>query len=184
MGLKNFPNVSNLINKIERLKLNKPLVLPKKTKANTRRKWMNLANIAANHTVSNKNKRNQNIFASNTNGLAKIAANHTVSNKNKRNENIFASNTNGLVKPPVYSLNHSSLNSIIIPRKPKYTFDYLVAKRKRGSRVTKENRNVVRLQQLKNYIESTNNPAGKNAAQREYNVISSQYNNTIRHKLR
>jgi len=152
-NLKNFPNVSNLIEKIERLQLSKPLVLPKKTKANTRRKWMNLAN-------------------------------HTVSNKNKRNENIFASNTNGLVKPPVYSLNHSSLKSIINPRKPKYTFDYLVAKRQRGLNVTKKNRNVVRLQQLKNYIESTNNPAGKNAAQREYNVISSQYNNTITHNLR
>ena len=96
----------------------------------------------------------------------------------------FASNTNGLVKPPVYSLNHSSLNSIIIPRKPKYTFDYLVAKSQIGLNVTKKNLNVVRLQQLKNYIESTNNPAGKNAAQREYNVISSQYNNTITHNLR
>ena len=69
-------------------------------------------------------------------------------------------------------------------KKPKYTFDYLIGKRQRGINVTKINRNVVRLQQLKNYIETTKNPRGKKAAKNEYNRITSEHKYNITRNLR
>jgi hypothetical protein len=93
-----------------------------------------------------------------------------------------------LPESPLYSINYSSLKNINTTRKnvkkPKYTFPYLVAKRQRGINVTKINRNVVRLQQLKNYIETTKNPRGKKAAKNEYNRITSEHKYNITRNLR
>ena len=114
----NFPNVKNLVNKIERLKLNKPtafLQKKAKTKANTRKMWMERANELINTTANNiKNMKHNNI-----------------STRNNR-KNLFLSNAinfNNLVKPPLYSINDESLNrinkQIFTAKKPKYNFSYL-----------------------------------------------------------
>ena len=171
----NFPNVKNLVNKIERLKLNKPtafLQKKAKTKANTRKIWMEHANKLINTTPNTTANNIKNMKYNN------------IPTRNNRN-NLFLSNAinfNNLVKPPLYSINDESLNRInkqIFPaKKPKYNFSYLIAKRGRGSNVTKKNRNTVRLQQLKDYIETTSNPRGKKAAITEYNRIMSEHNNT------
>ena len=151
----NFPNVKNLINKIERLKLNKPTILRKKTKANTRKGWLTKAN-----EISTQ--------------ISSLPPSNIVSPFN-------------LPEIPIYSINYTSANKIgnlkHSSKKPKYTFPYLIAKRQRGLNVTKKNRNTVRLQQLKNYIETSNNPRGKKTAKNEYNRISSQYTNNITRNL-
>jgi ribosomal protein L40E len=148
--------------------------------------------ISANKKISNNNLKN---FPSVSNLVSKIEGSSKGTRSNMRKGWIKKANEKAnMVSPfdlpesPLYSINYSSLKNINTTRKnvkkPKYTFPYLLAKRQRGLNVTKINRNVVRLQQLKNYIETTKNPRGKKAAKNEYNRITSEHKYNITRNLR
>jgi hypothetical protein len=86
---------------------------------------------------------------------------------------------NGLGKK-ITSLNMNSVPAITPPvltnrqrnaPKPKYNAHYLKAKAARGN-LTKNNRNKVRIQQLMNYLGTSNNPSGKRAAINQLNQLT------------
>jgi hypothetical protein len=58
--------------------------------------------------------------------------------------------------------------SSLIP-KPKYNTRYLISK---GNKMTRNNRNKVRIQQLRNYINSSKNPKGIEVARGQINSLT------------
>ena len=150
-NIERYPNVSNLVEKIERLKFNKSIVLPKRNKSRValRKKWINAANAANKQTFVNNN----------------LYLGSPISP--------ISPESPELIESPLISINQSSLHRINKKNtiKPKHNINYLIAKSRRGNTITKKNRNKVRIQQLKNFINTSLSPMAVQSAKMEYNRL-------------
>ena len=150
-NIERYPNVSNLVDKIERLKINKPIMLPKRNKSRVtlRKKWINAANAANKQTFVNNN----------------LYLGSPISP--------ISPESPELIESPLISINQSSLHRINKKNtiKPKHNISYLIAKNRKGNNITKKNLNKVRIQQLKNFINTSLSPMAVQSAKMEYNRL-------------